>query len=163
ALPLGRYRLPAVAAVLVLAVLALGVPLGSVLRWLHAGGAEVWNWPVIGQTLLQTLGFGVAGALVTVVLAFPVAWLAVRHPGRFTKLLEGTNYITSSLPGIVVALAFVSVTISLVRPLYQTVPVAIAAYVLLFLPRALVNLRAGLAQVPHELEETAQSLGRPPL
>lgn len=163
ALPLGRYRLPAVAAVLVLAVLALGVPLGSVLRWLHAGGAEVWNWPVIGQTLLQTLGFGVAGALVTVVLAFPVAWLAVRHPGRFTKLLEGTNYITSSLPGIVVALAFVSVTISLVRPLYQTVPVVIAAYVLLFLPRALVNLRAGLAQVPHELEETAQSLGRPPL
>ncbi|MFD1213090.1 ABC transporter permease [Arthrobacter sp. GCM10027362] len=161
--PLGSYRLPALAAVVVLALLALGVPLGNVLRWLLAGGADIWNWPVVGHTLLQTLFFGLAGALVTVVLAFPIAWLAVRHRSWFTRLLEGTNYITSSLPGIVVALAFVTVAINFVRPLYQSVPLVIAAYALLFLPRALVNLRAGLAQVPRELEEAAQSLGRPPL
>jgi iron(III) transport system permease protein len=34
--------------------------------------------------------------------------------------------------------------------------------VLLFLPRALVNLRAGLAQAPLELEEAARSLGISP-
>ena len=39
----------------------------------------------------------------------------------------------------------------------------VAAYVLLFLPRALVNLRAGLAQAPKELDEAAQALGKPPL
>lgn len=163
ALPLGRYRLPALAAVTVLAVLALGVPLGNVLRWLIAGGAGIWNWPMIAHTLLQTLFFGLAGALVTVLLAFPLAWLAVRHRSWFTQLLEATNYITASLPGIVVALAFVTVAINLVRPLYQTVPLVIAAYALLFLPRALVNLRSGLAQVPQELEEASQSLGRSPL
>nr|WP_264669656.1 iron ABC transporter permease [Arthrobacter sp. VKM Ac-2550] len=162
ALPLGRYRVAAVVGVLALAVLALGVPLGNILRWLVAGGAEIWNLPVIGETLLQTLGFGVAGALLTVVLAFPVAWLAVRYPGWFTKMLESTNYITSSLPGIVVALAFITVAINFARPLYQTVPLVIAAYVLLFLPRALVNLRAGLAQAPQELEEAARSLGSSP-
>ncbi|AUI53315.1 ABC transporter permease [Arthrobacter crystallopoietes] len=161
ALPLGRYRIAAVVGVLALAVLALGVPLGNIVRWLLAGGAGIWDLPVIGETLLQTLGFGLAGALLTVVLAFPVAWLAVRYPGWFTKL-ESTNYITSSLPGIVVALAFITVAINVARPLYQTVPLVIAAYVLLFLPRALVNLRAGLAQAPQELEEAAQSLGSPP-
>jgi iron(III) transport system permease protein len=41
--------------------------------------------------------------------------------------------------------------------------VVIAAYALLFLPRALVNLRAGLAQAPRELEEAAQALGTRPL
>lgn len=34
---------------------------------------------------------------------------------------------------------------------------------LLFLPRALVNLRAGLSQAPKELDEAAQSLGKAPL
>ncbi|GLB68614.1 ABC transporter permease [Arthrobacter mangrovi] len=162
-LPLGRYRPVAVVGVLGLAALALGVPLGNVVRWLVAGGADIWDLPEIARTLAQTLAFGLAGALLTVLLAFPIAWLAVRYPSWFTKLLEGTNYITSSLPGIVVALAFVTVAVGYLRPLYQTVPLVIAAYVLLFLPRALVNLRAGLAQAPRELEEAAQSLGNPPL
>jgi iron(III) transport system permease protein len=39
----------------------------------------------------------------------------------------------------------------------------VAAYVLLFLPRALVSLRSGLAQAPRELEEAAQALGVRPL
>jgi iron(III) transport system permease protein len=67
------------------------------------------------------------------------------------------------MPGIVVALAFVTVTINFAYPLYQETPVVIAAYALLFLPRALVNLRAGFAQAPRELEEAAQALGKRPL
>ena len=35
----------------------------------------------------------------------------------------------------------------------------LVAYVLLFLPRALINIRSGIAQVPVGLEEVAQSLG----
>jgi len=100
---------------------------------------------------------------VTTAVAFPLAYLAVRHPGWFSKALELSNYITSSLPGIVVGLAFVTVSIRLAPDLYQTAGVLIAAYVLLFIPRALVNLRAGLAQAPKELEEAAQALGTPPL
>ncbi len=38
-------------------------------------------------------------------------------------------------------------------PLYQTAALVICAYVLLFLPRALVSLRSGLAQVPPSVEE----------
>ena len=159
---LGRYRAPAVAGVALLAVLSVGVPLGNVTRWLVLGGAGIWDWDRLGVSLMQTLGYGLLGALVTCVLAFPVAWLVVRHAGALARLLESANYVTSALPGIVVALALVTVTITWARPLYQTAPVAIAAYVLLFMPRALVTLRSGLAQVPRGLDEAARALGTSP-
>ena len=38
-------------------------------------------------------------------------------------------------------------------PLYQTVVTVLLAYALMFLPRALVGLRASIAQAPVELEQ----------
>ena len=68
-----------------------------------------------------------------------------------------------ALPGVVIALALVTVTVRVALPLYQTVVTVLAAYVLMFLPRALVSLRAGIAQAPVELEYAARSLGLSPL
>lgn len=140
----------------------LGVPLVTLGRWLLAGGAEVWRMneilPAIGQTLL----LGTAGALLTTCAAVPIAWLSVRSPSRLQRVLEGSNYVASALPGIVVALALVSVTIKFARPFYQTLFTVLLAYLLMFLPRALVSLRAGIAQAPIELEHIARSLGRTP-
>lgn len=144
-------------------LLALGVPLLTLGRWLVAGGAQVWQGDELLPALLQTLSYGVAGALLTSVAAIPIAWLSIRSPGTLQRLLEGCNYITSSLPGIVVALALVTVTIHFARPIYQTTITVLLAYLLMFLPRALVSLRAGFAQAPVELENIAQSLGRSPL
>ncbi|AVX89279.1 iron ABC transporter permease [Pseudomonas koreensis] len=144
-------------------LLALGVPLLTLGRWLVAGGAQVWQGDELLPALLQTLSYGVAGALLTSVAAIPIAWLSIRSPGKLQRLLEGCNYITSSLPGIVVALALVTVTIHFARPIYQTTITVLLAYLLMFLPRALVSLRAGFAQAPVELENIAQSLGRSPL
>ncbi|QXZ17100.1 iron ABC transporter permease [Pseudomonas sp. AO-1] len=144
-------------------LLALGVPLLTLGRWLVAGGLQVWQGDELLPALLQTLSYGVAGALLTSVAAIPIAWLSIRSPGKLQRLLEGCNYITSSLPGIVVALALVTVTIHFARPIYQTTITVLLAYLLMFLPRALVSLRAGFAQAPVELENIAQSLGRSPL
>jgi len=101
--------------------------------------------------------------VVTVLAAFPLSWLAVRRPGAFSRLLERTNYVTSSMPGIVLALALVTVSLFFVPALYQTTALLLLAYALLFLPRALVPLQAGIAQAPQSLEEAAQALGRRPL
>lgn len=161
-LKLRAYSVPAQLGLLALIVLALGVPLFHVGRWLIAGGPGIWARPELATSLLQTLGYGLAGALATTVLAFPLAYLAVRHPGWLSRLLEGANYISSSMPGIVVALAFVTITVHGIPAIYQTAVVLVAAYVLLFMPRSLVNLRAGLAQAPKELDEAARALGKPP-
>jgi iron(III) transport system permease protein len=76
--------------------------------------------------------------------------------------VEGANFVTSSLPGIVTALALVTVAIRVAPPLYQTVVLLLCAYVLMFIPRALVSVRAGLAQVPVGLEEASSILGTSP-
>ncbi len=133
-LPLHAYQLPAQLSLLALAALAFGLPLTFVLRWIIAGGPDIWAAEEFLPALLQTLGYGLAGALATTAVAFPMAYLAVRHPSWFSKGLELSNYVTSSMPGIVVGLAFVTVSIRLVPGMYQTSGLLIAAYVLLFLP-----------------------------
>ena len=161
--PLGRMALPAVAGAALVVGLAVGVPMMSIARWLGRGGTAVWADEHLVQALTQTTILAASGALITVVLAVPTAWLVVRFGSRISRGLEATNYVTSALPGIVVALALATVTIRLAQPLYQTVVVLLLAYVLLFMPRALINLRSGIAQVPVGLEEVAQSLGKPPV
>jgi iron(III) transport system permease protein len=147
---------------LAIALLSLGVPCVTLARWLYAGGAAVWRATDLAQALGQTLALGMAGALITVAAAWPAAWLGVRRPGRLARLLEAANYVSGSLPGIVTALALVRVAITVAPAIYQTLVTLLAAYLLLFLPRALVALRATLAQAPPELEWAAQSLGRTP-
>jgi iron(III) transport system permease protein len=94
--------------------------------------------------------------------AVPMAWLSVRAPGRLQRLLEACHYYVGSLPGVVVALALVSITVRFLLPVYQTFAMLLAGYLLLFLPRALVGLRASVAQAPVELERAAMALGRTP-
>jgi iron(III) transport system permease protein len=143
--------------------LAIGVPLVTLARWLIAGGAVVWQLGTIGAALGQTLSLALAGALLTTVAAIPMAWLSIRAPGRLQRALEACHYYVGSLPGVVVALAMVTVTVRVAFPLYQTVFTVLLAYMLMFLPRALVGLRASIAQAPIELERAAMALGRTPI
>ena len=159
---LGRFTLACLALPLLTTLLALGVPLVTLARWLVAGGADVWRWDEIGPAVGQTLALGIAGALLTTLAAVPMAWLSIRSPGRLQRLLEACNYLVGSLPGVVVALALVTVTVRFAMPVYQTAVTVLLAYVLLFLPRALISLRAGIAQAPVELEYAARSLGHSP-
>ena len=144
------------------AALAIGVPLFTLARWLAVGGASVWHADEIGAALLQTVGFAVAGGVLATVVAIPMAWLSVRTRGRLPRALEACHYYAGSLPGVVIALALVAITVRVALPLYQTVVTAVFAYVLMFLPRALVGLRGSIAQVPTELEQAAMALGRTP-
>jgi iron(III) transport system permease protein len=146
-----------------LVALALGVPTASLVRWSIAGGSGAWQETWIVPALLQSAALGLAAAVVCAVAALPVALLVARYGGRLGRVLESVQYVTSSLPGIVIALTIVTVAVHLVRPVYQTLPLLVGAYALLFLPRSLVSLRAGIAQVPVGPEEVARSLGATPL
>ncbi|WP_081708673.1 ABC transporter permease [Rhodoferax saidenbachensis] len=159
---LGVYRFACLLLPVLTVALSLGVPLITLLRWLVLGGTSVWSLPDLMPALSQTLGLAAVGALLTTLVAIPMAWLSIRAPGRLQRVIEGSNYLVGSLPGIVVALALVTITVRVALPIYQTVVTVLLAYVLMFLPRALVNLRAGIAQAPVELEQAARSLGRTP-
>ena len=142
---------------------AIAVPFVSAGRWLATGGTRLWTAPELLPALLSTLTLGLYAAAVTTAVALPVAWLAVRHRGWGSTLMERCTYLASAMPGIVVALAFVTVAIRYAQPVYQSTPLIVLAYALLFLPRAMVSLRAGIEQAPPELDEAARALGSSPL
>ncbi|PZF80070.1 ABC transporter permease [Jiangella anatolica] len=158
---LGTLTAPALLALTALGAAAVGVPLASVVRWLAHGSS--WSQPELPSALTQTVLLAGGGAIAAMLVALPLAWLTARHPGPLARLLEGSSYVAASLPAIIVALALVTVTLRVLPGLYQTAFTVVLAYVMIFLPRALVPLRAGIAQAPVALEEMARSLGYPPL
>lgn len=158
---LGWYAIPAVLLPVIVAALTLGVPFVTLVRWLYLGGAGIWRVEV-GNAFLQSIVLALAGGILATIAAAPMAWLSVRAPGRVQRVLEACHYYVGSLPGVVVALALVTITVRLVLPLYQTFATLLLAYILLFLPRAMVGLRASIAQAPVELERAAMALGRTP-
>jgi iron(III) transport system permease protein len=160
---LGRATPVALVGATSVVVLALGVPVTSLVRWLVVGTSTSFPLDELLSALVTTAGLALGAAAVTALLAFPVAWLAVRHRGVVPTLLERAAYTAHALPGIVVALALVTVSIRIVEPLYQTLPLLLVGYGILFLPRALVSLRSAVEQAPPVLEDVARSLGVGPV
>jgi iron(III) transport system permease protein len=160
---LGRLRWPGVVTVAALVALAVGVPTYSLVRWLLVGTSTAFP---VGELLAAagtSLGLGAAAAAVTVLLALPVAWLAVRHRTVAGTAVERSTYVANALPGIVVALALVTVSIRLFQPVYQTFVLLVVAYAIMFLPRAVVSVKAALEQAPVVLDDVSHSLGVGPL
>jgi len=165
---LGAWRWPALAFVSFVVGLALALPAGGLVYWLGRGLVQ-GDTSLHGAALMELLrpawhsvGASLLAAGLTVALALPVTVLVVRKPGRAARLLERLTYTGSALPGIVVALAFVFAGVNFARPLYQTLPLMLAGYVVLFLPQAVGAERSSLLQVSPKLEEAGRSLGSRP-
>ncbi len=152
---------PALALLAALVLLALGVPVGSAAYWWATGTSQ----PFTGTSLLSAAGYsaaysGGAAALATV-LALPVAILAVRHGSRVARVVERSTYLVLALPGLVIALSLSYFSERYGDGIgYQSAPMLVLAYAIMFFPLALVGLRASVAQAPVGLEDIARSLGQ---
>jgi iron(III) transport system permease protein len=161
---LGRWQWPSQAALASWAALTIGVPLGMILYWLAQPG-DVATAPVaatfgaVAGAAWASICLGAWGAALTMALALPLGVLAARYNGWVVTVLERAAYLAQSIPGIVVALALVSLTVHALRPLYESTPLLVAAYAVLFLPLALVSVRAAFTQAQPALEEAGRSLG----
>jgi iron(III) transport system permease protein len=163
-LPLGRLKLPVLVGFVGLTLVTVGVPVGMILYWLtqHSSAATTAagaSLSAVAQATWATLQLGLGGAALTMLLALPLGFLAVRYDGRLIAGLERTAYLAQGLPGIVVALSMVSLTITLLRPLYQTSLLLMIVYAVLFLPLALVGVRTAFGQVPRGLDEASRIAG----
>jgi iron(III) transport system permease protein len=158
---LGRATAPVLAGLLVLVALALGVPLGASIYWvLESGHAYLTGVSLLDATWHTVLYSGAAAAIATL-MALPVALLAVRHQARVYQLLERSTYLVLAMPGLVIALALSYFTERYADGfLYQSAPLLILAYAILFFPLALIGVRASVMQAPPGLEEVARSLGQ---
>ncbi len=158
---LGPVTVPALVGLGALVGLALGVPVGVVLYWSVQGGTTTLPASAsVGGAALTTAGYAAAAGVLATALAFPVALLAVRHPRRSTIALERGTFVVQAVPGLIIALALVYFSIRAVQPLYQSTPLLIIGYAIMFFPLALVAVRTSVAQAPLALEDVARSLGR---
>ncbi|HXQ18800.1 MAG TPA: iron ABC transporter permease [Acidimicrobiales bacterium] len=157
---LGRATPAALAAVGALVALALGVPVGAIVYWLFHGQGVAVGSSSLASAAWHTLAYSASAGVLATVLALPVALLSVRHGGRLARLLERSTYLVLGIPGILIALGLVYFSQRyLFGVLYQSSPLLVIAYAVMFFPLALVAVRTSVAQAPIRLEEAARSLG----
>jgi iron(III) transport system permease protein len=156
-------RLPVLAAFALLVAAALGVPVGASIYWMAQSRRPaltgVSSVPLLNAAWHTALYGGVAAAIATAG-ALPVAMLAVRHPGRARLMLERSTYLVLAMPGVVIAFALSYFAQRYLLGLYQTAPLLILCYAIMFFPLALVGVKASLARAPVSLDEVARSLGQ---
>jgi iron(III) transport system permease protein len=168
--PLGRWRWPALAAVVAWVMLALGGPLASLGLWawrgltgegsrLAGGAGDALDdlWVPAGNAV----GIGLVTAGVAVAVLLPLAYLSARHRSAVADLAHGLVATGFALPGLVVALAVVSWAVELPEGLglYQSFPLLIFAYVVHLGVQSLRAAQVAVGAVPSRLDESARILG----
>lgn len=143
-------------------LVSLAFPVWRILVWVDNYGAEDGFGDVV-SALWGSVRYSVVAAVVTVMVALPIALLVARYRTRTTLLLDRSTYVTHALPGIVVAISMVFIGVRVLRPVYLEAPLLVLAYVALFLPLAVGGIRASAEQIPMGLDDVARSLGSSPM
>jgi iron(III) transport system permease protein len=166
--PLGRGLVPTILALGAVIAVSVGIPVVELVKWFSQSsnaaisGAE-GNLHYLWPATLTSVELGVAAAALALVLALPVALLAVRYRGATVTTLERAIYLSFALPDLVAAIALSYAASHRARFLYGSFGLLVFAEAILFVPFALVALRASLGQIEPALEDSARSLGLGPL
>src|SRR6185369_14789195 len=174
--PLGRWRAPALAWLLGVVFLVLGVPvlfsiLGTFMKlfgFFHI--ADPWtlaNWSnFLGdetflRSLHNTLVLAVGTAAATIVVHSLVADIIVRTRYAGRRLLDFVSWLPFTVPGIILGLAllWLFLGVSVLRPLYGTTALLIIAGVIAGMPLGVQIIKSGLMQLGAELEEASRIAG----
>jgi iron(III) transport system permease protein len=153
-------HLPLLAGLSALVLLAVGVPIGTLVYWMaQSQHTTLPAAATLASATGHTLVYGALGAFLAVLLALPVAMLSFRRSSTPRLLLERSTYVTQALPGVVVALSLVFFATRYAFGLYQTSVLLVAAYAIMHFPLALVCVKTSVAQVSPRLADAGQSLG----
>ncbi|MBV7338592.1 iron ABC transporter permease [Chloroflexi bacterium TSY] len=157
---LGKWRWPALLFIAIIVSVSLIIPTGVVVYWLVRGLLAGESLLPVWQSLLNSIQAATLASIACILLASPIAFLAVRHPGFISMLVSQAANLGYALPGIAVALSLVFFGANSTPLLYQTLAMLVFAYVVRFLPQALGAIRSMLLQISPRMEEASRSLGR---
>jgi iron(III) transport system permease protein len=161
--PLGRWRVPALAACGLIVGVALVLPVSVLIYWATQGlGAEL-TWSQVARNAGNSLAAGGLAAAAGALCAIVVAALVARFPSRISDAIERVGHAGYALPGIVVALALVFFGTRLVPSVYQTFGLLVFALTIHYMPLAFGPIASRLLQVAPRVEEAARGLGRGPV
>jgi iron(III) transport system permease protein len=173
---LGAWRWPALALVVLLLVIVLGVPLVVALlgTFMKLFGffdiPQPWtldNWTTVltdelflrslGNTLVLATGTAMAAILVHSLIAYIA--VRTRYAGR--RVLDLMSWLPFTVPGIILGLALLWLCLdtAALRPLYGTTALLIVAGVISGMPLGVQIIKSGLMQLGSELEEASRIAG----
>lgn len=163
-LPLGRSgRAAAVGWLIILTGGAVAAPMVALVLRMAEGSRTPLAVGELVSAAVTSLGVAAAGAALALLLALPVGILAGRYRTPAVRWVETLSFTGHALPGVVVGLSLVFLTLAVLPGLYQSVAVLAFAYAILFGPKAIGATRSATAAVSPVLEQTARTLGRGPL
>jgi iron(III) transport system permease protein len=166
--PLGKWRWPALAVVVVVLGNALAGPVAVFAFWAWRGLRVDSDTIGLGTDLgalvepaVHTAQAGLITAAIAIAVVLPVAWLTARYRSRIGGTANSMVVAGFALPGVVIALSIVfwAIDAPIIERWYQTFPLLILAYVLHFGAQATRAAHVAVGAVPARLGDAAATLG----
>jgi iron(III) transport system permease protein len=173
---LGRWRWPVAAAMGLIFLVALGLPLFT-LAWQSffrnlsqpfMGSAApatlenyrfVLSYPIFLNAVRTSVVVSAMAATAVVALTLVMAWMARRSASRFAWLLDALASAPIAIPGVIVGASILFTYLIVPIPVYNTIWILLIAYVTLYLPYGMRFASSGITQIHRELEEAAEVSG----
>ncbi len=176
-LPLGTWRWPATAVLVLWLVVTVVVPLsGIALRSVVSSWGEgvvlsevltldhfreVWDQPTLLRGILNTIVIGVVGGALAVACYTAIGLATHRRPDGWSRFVDYLVLVPRAIPGLLAGLAFlwVFLFVPFLSPLRTTIFSVWLAYSVVWLAYGMRLVSSSLLQVGPELEEAARSAG----
>ncbi len=173
---LGRWRWPVAAAIGLVFLVALGLPLftlawqsffrnlsqpfmGSPAPATLENYRFVLGYPIFLNAVRTSVVVSAMAATAVVSLTLVMAWMARRSASRFAWLLDALASAPIAIPGVIVGASILFTYLIVPIPVYNTIWILLIAYVTLYLPYGMRFASSGITQIHRELEEAAEVSG----
>jgi iron(III) transport system permease protein len=173
---LGRWRYPALALILVFALVITVIPTALLLAgtFMKLFGffniPDPWtldNWratlsdPVLLRSLGNTIAIGLGSGVIGVLFYSVIAYFIVRTHYRGRWLLDFLSWLPWSIPGILlgIALLWTFLQTKIFLPLYGTIYLLMVAMVIKSMPFGTQMIKSVLLQLGSDLEEASKVCG----
>jgi len=178
-IPLGVWKWPATALILLYFVVAVVLPMLTLVymstqsfysppsrytlsHMSFANYTQVLHDPFVRHTALNSLILGVSSATAVMLIAAVASWLVVRTqlPGRW--IVDNLAFLPLVIPGLVLGVALLSVYLRVRLPLisiYGTLWILFIAYMTRFMPYGMRYASTSTFQISRELDESAAMSG----
>ncbi len=174
--PLGRWKYPAFALVLLLAIIITVVPIallvmGTFMKlfgffhipepWTLDNWRQVLKDPVIFRSLWNTIFIGLGAGGIGILLYALIAYVIVKTRFAARGLLDLLSWLPWSIPGILlgIALLWTFLGTKVFLPIYGTLYILIIAMVIKSMPFGTQLIKSVMLQLGSELEEASRITG----
>jgi iron(III) transport system permease protein len=173
---LGRWRWPVTLATGFLFLIALGLPLLTLLwqSFFRNLAPSVFapdlpftldnykfilGYPIFLSAVKTSVTLAALAATVVMGLTFIMAWIVQRSATRSGWILDALAFAPIAIPSVIIGASVLFAYLIVPIPIYNTIWILLVAYVTSYMPYGMRFASSGIAQIHKELEEVAEVAG----